>query len=103
MLCFAIGGNYNCSFTNAYKAWTPLLKHYAPRTPIVLVGTKSDVRIDGSPKFITKAGGTRLKSKIGARSYVECSAKTRENLSKVFEEAVRATHLTNWEAFLNTL
>ncbi|XP_057997104.1 rac-like GTP-binding protein RAC13 isoform X1 [Hevea brasiliensis] len=34
------------SYENIYKKWIPELKHYAPNVPIVLVGTKLDLRED---------------------------------------------------------
>jgi Ras-related C3 botulinum toxin substrate 1 len=56
----------------------------------VFAGTKSDLRIPGSDKFVTTQEGKKLRSKIGAYSLVECSAKKKQNLALVFEEAVRA-------------
>lgn len=61
-----------------------------PGAPIVLVGTKSDLRVPGSEKFVTTAEGKKMKHKIKAYALVECSAKRKENLHEVFEEAVRA-------------
>ncbi|KAG8385491.1 hypothetical protein BUALT_Bualt03G0050900 [Buddleja alternifolia] len=34
------------SYENIYKKWMPELRHYAPNVPIVLVGTKLDLRED---------------------------------------------------------
>jgi Ras-related C3 botulinum toxin substrate 1 len=74
-----------------FSKWCPELKHYSPNTPIVLVGTKLDLRIETSDKFVTQTEGRRMKQKIGAAAIVECSAANRLNLDKVLEEAVRAT------------
>ncbi len=105
LLCFGIDNK--TSFTNIQTKWIPELKHYAQNTPIVLVGTKLDSRIEGADKFVTKQVGEDLKVKIGAKSYVECNAVTGENLLKVFEEAVRACRRkpsrSNWKVFLNAL
>lgn len=57
---------------------------------MVLVGTKLDLRIAGSEKFVTNAEGRRLRKEIHAHALVECSAKSKVNLEAVFEEAVRA-------------
>lgn len=54
------------------------------------MGTKLDLRIARSEKFVTTAEGRRLKKEIHAHSFVECSAMNKENLGNVFEEAVRA-------------
>lgn len=53
-------------------------------------GTKSDLRVPNSQKFITLAEGKKLKQKIRAFALVECSAKKKQNLEDVFDEAVRA-------------
>ena len=53
-------------------------------------GTKSDLRIPNSEKFVTTAEGKKLKHKIRAYTLVECSAKKKQNLQDVFHEAVRA-------------
>lgn len=53
-------------------------------------GTKSDLRVHGSDKFVTVAEGKKLRNRINAYSIVECSAKKRNNLSFVFEESIRA-------------
>nr|GEX25416.1 Rac-like GTP-binding protein RHO1 [Tanacetum cinerariifolium] len=73
------------SYENVSKKWIPELKHYAPGVPIVLVGTKLDLRDDkqffvdhpgATP--ITNAQGEELKKTIGAPEYIECSSKTQE-------------------------
>ena len=96
------------------------MKQYCPRVPYVLVGTKTDLRSDPEAQqklaaaggsFITPAQvipdfsslyrqptlsslclqGETLAAKIKAVAYVECSAKKMENVSLVFNTAVRAT------------
>ncbi|CAG2174710.1 unnamed protein product [Oppiella nova] len=87
------------SFENVRLIWYPEVRHHCPDKPIILVGTKLDLRDD--PKTLDKlkerkmAPITRMKGKamakdIGAVKYVECSALTREGLTNVFDEAVRA-------------
>ena len=56
----------------------------------IFVGTKSDLRILNSEKFVTTLEGKKMKSKIGACSLIECSAKKKEHLGDVFEEAIKA-------------
>ena len=79
--------------------WYPEITHHSPSTPIVLVGTKIDLREDKesleklqqmklSP--ITRAEGMKLQKSIGAAKYVECSALTQQGMHNVFEEAIRA-------------
>lgn len=75
-----------------FVKWYPEIMHHCPNTPIVLVGTKSDVRAKGEAK-VTSAQGHALASDIKAVKYVECSALTRSGVEAVFQEATRATWL----------
>lgn len=59
-------------------------------TKTIKKGTKSDLRVAGSEKFVTIQEGKKLQKKIGAYALVECSAKNRLRLTDVFEEAVRS-------------
>ncbi|GAV64833.1 Ras domain-containing protein/DUF632 domain-containing protein/DUF630 domain-containing protein [Cephalotus follicularis] len=84
------------SYENVSKKWIPELKHYAPGVPIVLVGTKLDLR-DDKQFFIdhpgavpiTTAQGEELRKLIGAPAYIECSSKTQQNVKAVFDAAIR--------------
>lgn len=84
------------SYENVSKKWIPELKHYAPGVPIVLVGTKLDLR-DDKQFFvdhpgavpITTAQGEELRKTIGAPAYIECSSKTQQNVKAVFDAAIK--------------
>ncbi|KAJ8764566.1 hypothetical protein K2173_006306 [Erythroxylum novogranatense] len=87
------------TLTNSLLAsfqWIPELKHYAPGVPIVLIGTKLDLR-DDKQFFIdhpgavpiTTAQGEELRKLINAPAYIECSSKTQENVKAVFDAAIR--------------
>lgn len=78
--------------------WYKEINQHCPGVPIVLVGTKADLRgvktmVDELKKNneepISVAQGEHMAQEIGAMKYIECSAKTQMNLSSVFEEAVR--------------
>jgi len=56
----------------------------------MFAGTKSDLRIPNSEKFVTTIEGKNLKKKIHAYAFVECSAKKKLNLQEVFFEAIHA-------------
>ena len=79
--------------------WFPEVSHHCPSTPIILVGTKLDLREDKetveklkekrlSP--ITYPQGLAMAKEIGAVKYLECSALTQKGLKTVFDEAIRA-------------
>ncbi|KAG6399860.1 hypothetical protein SASPL_141345 [Salvia splendens] len=82
--------------SNTFPTWIPELKHYAPGVPIILVGTKLDLRDDqqffvdhpGSVP-ITAVQGEELRNLIASPSYVECSSKTQENVKQVFDAAIK--------------
>ncbi|KAI3744872.1 hypothetical protein L1987_57968 [Smallanthus sonchifolius] len=84
------------SYENISKKWISELRHYAPTVPIVLVGTKLDLREDKQylsdhPNVtpITTSQGEELKKTIGAAVYIECSSKTQQNVKGVFDAAIR--------------
>ncbi|THX57901.1 ras family protein [Aureobasidium pullulans] len=67
--------------------------------PIILVGCKKDLRHDQktieelhktSQTPVTEEQARQVKDKIGAKEYIECSAKTNEGVREVFEHATRA-------------
>ncbi|KAG2242014.1 hypothetical protein Bca52824_096144 [Brassica carinata] len=84
------------SYENVSKKWIPELKHYAPGVPIILVGSKLDLR-DDKQFFIDHPGavpistaqGEELKKLIEAPFYIECSSKSQENVKAVFDAAIR--------------
>jgi small GTP-binding protein len=96
LLCFSIISPV--SFENVTAKWYPELMHFCPDVPFILVGTKCDIRSDPSEvdklrsqgqSPITTEQGNELARKLKATKYMECSAKTQQNLKDVFDEAVR--------------
>ena len=95
LLCFSIVSP--TSFRNARKKWFPEISHHCPNTPVILVGTKVDLRDDQAAisrlrenglSPISHEEGKKLAEEMGASKYVECSALTHKNLSVVFNEAI---------------
>lgn len=106
VICFSI--NMPSSFRNVNAVWYPDLKKYCPRTPIILAGTRSDLRcqINSNAAFKKIYGyslstrirqcilvapdmGRQVATEIGA-AYYECSAVNMWGTKAVFENAVRA-------------
>ena len=97
LMCFSIDSPD--SLENIPEKWTPEVKHFCPNVPIILVGTKKDLRNDSS--MIKELGkmkqepvkpeeGRTMAEKIKAFAYLECSAKSKEGVRGVFETATRA-------------
>merc|ERR1712232_100553 len=98
LLCFSVVNPY--SFENVKETWLPELRHHCPNVPIILVGTKTDLRddqqtLEGLAKqkkeVITMEDGNNLAREIRAVKYLECSALTRKGLKAVFDHAL--THV----------
>jgi len=97
LVCFSIVNP--SSFENVRAKWYPEVSHHCPNTPIILVGTKVDLRDDPSTREklagkkqspITYEQGLQMVQEIGAVKYMECSALTQTGLKAVFDEAIRA-------------
>lgn len=87
------------SFENVRAKWYPEVSHHCPNTPLILVGTKVDLREDPSTveklqskkqQPITFEAGLGMVQEISAAKYMECSALTQQGLKAVFDEAIRA-------------
>lgn len=89
ILCFSL--IEKSSLNNTKGKWLPELRRYARKAPIILVGTKKDLRKSSKNKesCVSTNEGQSVAESIGARKYVECSAKTQEHLHEVFNEAIR--------------
>jgi Ras family protein A len=98
LICFSIDNPD--SLDNIHEKWLPEVLHFCTGVPIVLVGTKSDLRHDGatiaelqkySQHTVTYVEAIDAQIKIGAKAYMECSAKRGDGVTEVFETAVRCT------------
>jgi len=85
------------SFEHVKSLWVPELTLHSPRTPVVLVGTKIDLRDDPATLEVlekkklppvTYLEGFQLSRDIGAFKYLECSALTQQGLRDVFHESL---------------
>ncbi|KAK9460995.1 P-loop containing nucleoside triphosphate hydrolase protein [Lipomyces oligophaga] len=97
LICFSLVSPP--SFENVRTKWYPEISHHSPNTPIILVGTKLDMRDDKQTidnlrlkrmAPITYSQGLQMAKDIHAVKYLECSALTQKGLKSVFDEAIRA-------------
>ena len=84
------------SFSNAETKWIPKAKEQLPEKPVILVGTKTDLRNNKDTATITYKEGAKLAKKTGVRKYVECSAKELNSVKAVFGEVLHE-HFKNEE------
>jgi len=82
---------FSCDSKESYESvetkWAEELRAKAPKTPIVLVCTKIDLR-DSGKGVVSRAQGEALGDRIGATAYVECSALTQNGLPAVFDTVI---------------
>ncbi|KAJ3416097.1 U2 small nuclear RNA auxiliary factor 2 [Chytridiales sp. JEL 0842] len=97
LICFSLVSPP--SFENVRTKWYPEISHHAPHTPIILVGTKLDLREDRETieklrekrmAPLSYPQGMQMAKEVGAVKYLECSALTQKGLKNVFDEAIRA-------------
>ncbi|KAJ8903089.1 hypothetical protein NDN08_006404 [Rhodosorus marinus] len=97
ILCFSLIAP--ASFSNIEFKWREEILLRAPGIPVILVGTKLDLRDDPvqveklkqrNQTAITTKQGIDLARQIGAVKYMECSALTQQGLKDVFDETIRA-------------
>lgn len=98
LVCFSVISR--ASFDNVRAKWLPELRRYAAGAPILLVGTKADLRTDramqselarqGKAMVSTEEAQALLREHKLPGKYLECSALTQEGLKGVFDEAIRS-------------
>jgi len=101
LICFAVDSPD--SLDNVQEKWISEVMHFCPGLPIILVGCKKDLRRDNktieelrktNQRPVAPEEGMAVMQKIGARHYLECSAKTGEGVREVFQYATRAALLS---------
>ncbi|XP_077435664.1 rho-related GTP-binding protein RhoV-like [Vanacampus margaritifer] len=97
ILCFSLVNPV--SFDNIASKWIRQIRARNPTSPIVLVGTQSDLCHDADvlvhlaqrrAKPVSTGRAKRLARRIRAYGYMECSALTQHHLKDVFDCAIFA-------------
>jgi len=97
LLCFSVDSRH--SFENLKKKWAIEVKTHQPNAPIIMVGTKLDMRTPGSGEDYVQSeeGEFMLKQMVkegyNVVKYIECSALdpdlNEQGLKRVFDEAIK--------------
>ena len=95
MLCFAVD-NRN-SFENVQKKWKIELANSMPKTPILLVATKMDLK--NSPGAVTEQEMEEMMTRVSAQGLVKTSAKefTDKNVNAAFQTAIQSAVLSKYD------
>jgi len=97
-ICFSVDNSL--SFENIEAKWFTEIFHFCKDVPIILVGCKTDLRRGSetsdslhaiSQRSMTINHGSELAQRIGAKVYLECSARTGDGVREVFQAAARAS------------
>uniref|UniRef100_A0A915DVT0 Uncharacterized protein n=1 Tax=Ditylenchus dipsaci TaxID=166011 RepID=A0A915DVT0_9BILA len=96
LVCFSVVSP--SSLANVKEKWIPEIAHFCGNNvPFLLVGTQVDLRDDeevlqklakNGKKPISQEEGNATSSSIEVCQYIECSAKTQEGMTSVFDEAI---------------
>lgn len=98
LACYAI--DRPISLANIRDKWVPDVSLYSPNIPIILVGSKSELRDSQNlsktdQKLVPKEDVAVVAKEIGALEYLECSSATKDGVLAVFEAAARAVLLAD--------
>lgn len=86
VMCFAV--DLRDSFDNLQYKWMEEYKQYVPKSPLIILGCKADLREDGNSEHVTKSEGEKFAKEIGAACYMECSATSPDTVSTVIKKAI---------------
>ena len=78
-------------FEEIYSYWWKELNHHCPNVPIILVGSKIDLRVEGITT-ITTVQGKAMAKKIGAAKYMEISSLKNWGVTELFQKAISIGH-----------
>ncbi|KYQ89609.1 Rho GTPase [Tieghemostelium lacteum] len=88
LVCFSIVSR--TAFQNISEKWLPEIQHHCPNVPVVLVGTKCDLRGTTGRPEVSPAEAQQLARDKRMVGYIETSALTQVGLKLLFDTAITA-------------
>eukprot|EP01098_Paradermamoeba_levis_P010730 TRINITY_DN4519_c0_g3_i2.p1 TRINITY_DN4519_c0_g3~~TRINITY_DN4519_c0_g3_i2.p1 ORF type:complete len:178 (-),score=39.96 TRINITY_DN4519_c0_g3_i2:211-744(-) len=90
LLLFSVGSR--SSYQNVRAKWIQELRHFCPKTPIVLCAAQIDRREDPAQAgdCVTREEGEKMAKEVGCFSYTEFSALKNVGVTELFNEGLRA-------------
>lgn len=87
LICFSVDND--SSLNNVKEHWVPEIRNYNTEGILILVGTKSDLRVgEKSSSCVNQTKCESVAKEIEAYSYLECSSLRNDNVQAVFEAAL---------------
>ena len=88
LICFSIDSI--SSFRNVNLKWVPEIRHYCPNAPIILVGTKTDLRDTNlRTNQVESKDALEVAKHLNLQNYLECSSLTGDGVQTLFNTAAR--------------
>eukprot|EP00058_Branchiostoma_floridae_P005059 XP_002590547.1 hypothetical protein BRAFLDRAFT_86227 [Branchiostoma floridae] len=96
LMCFDISNR--ASFENISEKWFPEVRHFCPDTPIILVGTKNDLRTDvAASRCVSWQEGQQVATSLNL-PYHETSSLKQVGLKELMNHApVKHWHRAVWD------
>ena len=100
LICYSIDSI--SSLKNVKEKWVPEVRSHDPNTPIILVGTKTDLRFEKNG-IVESKDALELAKSVGIDKYLECSAKQfQQGVQAIFDAAVRTVFKVESSKFKQT-
>ena len=88
LICYSIDSI--SSFKNVNLKWVPEIREYCPNAPIILVGTKTDLRDTNlRPNQVDFKDALEVAKHLKLQNCLECSSRTADGVQTLFNTAVR--------------
>ncbi|XP_071446656.1 cdc42 homolog [Hetaerina americana] len=92
LVCYSIGSL--ASLEHVTKKWVPEVRMHNPRVPVILVGTKSDLReeieSEDDTELVEEKEAAKIVNALNLYTHVECSALSLNGVNELFDVVIKA-------------